>query len=78
MCYGVYISTDSPENLAERNSALVRFEKVTDVDAAPCIGVLDFPNQWCVGSKSGCSCTFRHLYSIELGFGEPESWYKNV
>ena len=28
-----------------------------------------------VGSKSGCSCTFRHLYSIELGFGEPVDWY---
>ena len=75
MCYGVYISTDSPENLAERNSDLVRFEKVTDPSADPCIGLLDFPNQWYVGSKSECSCTFRHLCSVELEFGEPEDWY---
>lgn len=74
MCYGVYISTDSGEDLTERNSELVRFEKVTDTGADPCTRLLDFPNQWYVGSKTGCSCTFRHLFSVELGFGEPEDW----
>lgn len=76
MCYGVYISTDSSEDLARRNSELVRFEKVTDPSTDPCIRLLDFPNQWYIGSKSGCSCTFRHLASIELGFSEPEDWCK--
>lgn len=75
MCYGVYISTDSPENLTVRNSELLRFEKVVDPNSDPCIHVLDFPNRWYIGSKSGCSCTFRHLYSVDLGFGEPENWY---
>ena len=75
MCYGVYISTDSPENLTNRNTDLVRFEKVADPESDPCIALLDFSEQWYVGSKSGCSCTFRHLMSIELGFGEPEDWY---
>jgi hypothetical protein len=75
MCYGVYISTDSPENLTVRNSELLRFEKVVDPNSDPCIRLLDFPNRWYVGSKSVCSCTFRHLYSVELGFGEPEDWY---
>lgn len=74
MCYGVYISTDSSEDLARWNSELVRFEKVTNPCADPCTRLLDFPNQWYVGSKSNCSCTFRHLYSIELGFSEPEDW----
>ncbi len=31
--------------------------------------------KWYVGSKSGCSCNFRHLGSTELGFGEPVDWY---
>ena len=76
MCYGVYISTDSMEDLSRRNSELVRFEKVSDSNADPCVTLLDFPNQWYVGSKSGCSCTFRHLTSIDLGFSDPVDWYK--
>jgi hypothetical protein len=75
MCYAVYISTDSTEDLSKRNSELVRFEKVTDPNADPCTRLLDLPNQWYVGSKTGCSCTFRHLMSVKLGFGEPEDWY---
>lgn len=78
MCYMVYISTDSSKNLAEYNSQLVRFEKVTYPPSDPSISVLEFSNKWEVGSKSGCSCTFRHLYinSVELGFSEPVDWYK--
>jgi hypothetical protein len=75
MCYGTYISTNSPENLTVRNSEILRLEKVGDPNLDPCIYLLDFPNRWYVGSKSVCSCTFRHLYSVELGFGEPEDWY---
>ena len=78
MCYAVYISTDSQMNLVERNSELVRFERVTDPDSDPCIALLDFPNKWYVGSKSGCGCTFRHLHTsaVELGFSEPVDWYE--
>ena len=76
MCYGVYISTGSDEDLSKHNSELVRFEKVTDSNTDPCTRLLEFPNQWYVGSKSGCSCTFRHLSSGEPMFCEPEDWYK--
>ena len=78
MCYAVYISTDSPMNLAERNSDLVRFEKVTDPHFDPCVSLLEFPHKWYVGSKSGCSCTFRHLHTsaVGLGFSEPLDWYE--
>lgn len=76
MCYALYISTDSPEDLSKRNSELVRFDKVTDSNTDPCVRLLDFPNHWYVGSKSGCSCTFRHLISIDLGFSDPVDWYK--
>lgn len=78
MCYMVYISTDSPVDLTDRNTELVRFAKVINLETDPCLSVLEFPNKWEVGSKSGCGCTFRHLYieSVELGFSEPEDWYQ--
>jgi hypothetical protein len=75
MCYSVYISTDSPEDLRVRDSELVRFEKVTDSSIDPCAQLLDFANRWYVGSKSGCSCTLRHLASSDLGFSAPVEWY---
>ena len=56
-----------------QNCDLVRFEKETP-EHAP-LDALRYPNKWFVGSRSGCSCSFRHLYSIELGFGEPVDWY---
>jgi hypothetical protein len=76
MCYAVYLSTDSPEDLAVHNSELVRFESLGVPSEDPCAASLAFANRCYVGSKSGCSCTFRHLASIELGFGEPEDWCK--
>jgi len=74
MCYEVYLSTDSQENLTTRNSELLRFKRVVDPSTDPAIQLLDFPNHWYVGSKSQCSCTFRHLHSVALGFGEPVDW----
>jgi hypothetical protein len=76
MCYGVYVSTDCGKDLSAGNSELVRFEKVGDTGVEPCIRLLFYPNRWYVGSKSGCSCTFRHLHSVELGFGKPVDWYE--
>jgi len=76
MCYGVYISTDSTRDLTSYNTDLLRFEKVVDPKSDPCIALLEHGSQWYVGSKSGCSCTFRHLKSIELGFSEPVDWYE--
>ncbi len=76
MCYSVYISTDSSEDLTKRNTEFVRFEKLTDTNNDPCTRLLDFPNRWYIGSKSGCSCSFRHLLSTDLGFAEPVDWYK--
>jgi hypothetical protein len=76
MCYGVYISTDSKQDLTSYNTDLLRFEKVADPGSDPCISLLEYASRWYVGSKSGCSCTFRHLMSIDLGFSEPVDWYK--
>ena len=74
MCYTLLLSTTSPEDLSVHNTDLVRFTK--DLPQIAEVAVLKHEHKWYVGSKSGCSCSFRHLYSIELGFGEPVQWYK--
>jgi len=73
VCYSIYLSTDSNRDLSGENSDLLRFkqEKIDE----PMRTLLQHEYQWYVGSKSGCSCTFRHLHSTELGFGEPVDWY---
>ena len=76
MCYALYLSTDSQKDLTKHNSDLVRFEPISNDDENHFTMLLKNRNKWYVGSKSGCSCTFRHLKSIELGFGEPEDWYR--
>ena len=74
MCYTLLLSTSSDEDLNQYNNELVRFSRalpsIADTDK------LKYRNKWYIGSKAGCSCTFRHLYSIELGFGEPVDWYE--
>jgi hypothetical protein len=74
VCYSICLSTDSDLDLSARNSELIRFSKETIPE--PYHSLLIYPNRWYVGSKSGCSCTFRHLYSVELGFSEPVAWYE--
>lgn len=74
MCYTLLLSTTSPEDLSVHNTDLVRFTK--DLPQIAEVAALTYEHKWYVGSKSGCSCSFRHLYSIELGFGEPVEWYK--
>lgn len=75
MCYTIYLSTDSPEDLSARNSERVRFERMSEPFFDPCTSFLEFTHQWYVGSESGCSCAFRHLTSKDLGFSEPVDWY---
>ena len=41
-----------------------------------CTVLLEFPYRWYIGSKTGCSCSFRHLLSVELGFSDPVDWYE--
>ena len=75
MCYLVYISTDFKGDLSQHNAALLAFGKdFADKDSAV-LDLLQYEHLWFVGSKAGCSCTFRHLLSVELGFGEPVKWF---
>ena len=73
MCYVIVLSTTSTGDLARYNSDRLRFSREVPDEAA--VEALHYPHQWYVGSKSGCSCTFRHLHSTELGFGPPVDWY---
>ncbi len=73
MCYVVLLSTTSDADLARHNSEFLRFER--ELPGCAAVAALRYPNRWYVGSKSGCSCTFRHLHSTELGFGPPVDWY---
>ena len=75
MCYSVYLSTDTERDLALHNTPLIRFTKDLAPEEEDIPGLMRNPHTWYVGSKSGCSCSFRHLHSIELGFGVPEDWY---
>lgn len=73
MCYLLYLSTSSPENLTRRNSEQVRFRRP---DAGDSLSTTPLANaqQWFVGSMDGCSCRFRHLADGDLDFGEPQDW----
>jgi|SRR5262245_54395680 len=74
MCYSLLLSTTSNRDLAAHNNELVRFSR--DLPTIDAVSDLKHPHKWYVGSRSGCSCSFRHLYSVELGFGEPVRWYE--
>ena len=73
MCYILFLSTSSLIDLSAESTTLVRFEnlRADDIIAAG----LHYSYKWYVGSKSGCSCSFRHLLTSDLGFGKPEDWF---
>ncbi len=75
ICYITLLSTTSENDLTINNNELVQFS--SELPGIPEEKYLNFKNKWYIGSKSGCSCDFRHLYvgSVDLGFGEPEDWY---
>lgn len=77
MCYMVYMSTDCADDLSRQSSELVRFGNPSAATSSPSPRILKHAHQWFIGSKSECSCTFRHLggESVGLGFGPPADWF---
>jgi hypothetical protein len=76
MCYVVFLSTTSPEDLSVHDTELMRFER--ELGNEPAIALLENPHRWYVGSqgpKGCCSCHFRHAIAPELGFAVPQDWY---
>ncbi|MFH0782409.1 MAG: hypothetical protein V2B20_10735 [Pseudomonadota bacterium] len=72
----MYISTNSDQDLAINNNKLIKFEKAQNEDEELPKEILSYKNIWYVGSASGCSCSFRHLMTPDLGFSEPVDWYE--
>ncbi len=75
MCYSLYLSTDCDRDMKVLNSNHVQFIKLETYVENENTHLLNLKNKWFVGSVTECSCTFRHLYSTELGFAEPQDWY---
>ena len=73
MCYELYLSTSSTEDLSRYNSEWISFGNPDRLDDRY-VGILRHERKWYVGSKSGCSCTFRYLAGGDLGFDEPQDW----
>ena len=73
MCYALLLSTTSNEDLSQYNREEIRFNQAVP-EQLP-VDRLLYPSKWYVGSRTGCSCSFRHLYEPDLGFGIPEDWF---
>ena len=73
MCYALLLSTTSNEDLSQFNREEIRFNQKVP-EHLP-VDRLLYPSKWYVGSRTGCSCSFRHLYEPDLGFGVPEDWF---
>ncbi len=73
MCYLVYVSTTSAEDLNALSNALLRLEKPKPDDQIP--DVLKYEHMWFVTDcHASCSCGFRHLMEPSLGFDIPQDW----
>ena len=73
MCYALILSTTSNDDLSRLNTEAIKFDK--NIPARLSVSDLLYSNKWYVGSRTGCSCSFRHLYGPEFEFGVPEDWF---
>lgn len=73
MCYALLLSTTSGDDLSQFNSEALRFDGAIPDRLSP--NHLLYPNHWYIGSRTGCSCSFRHLSGPEFEFGIPENWF---
>lgn len=69
------LSTTSDADLALGNNEIMQFSR--ELPGIPEETYLRHRHRWYIGSKTGCSCEFRHLHvnSVELGFGLPQDWF---
>lgn len=73
MCYSLLLSTTSSEDLSQFNAEGIRFDK--NIPGRLSVSHLLYANQWYVHSRTGCSCSFRHLYGPEFDFSVPQDWF---
>ena len=75
MCYAVYLSTDSAEDLSVHNSKLLHLSREPKPSPRiPGVDRLRYDHIWHVGTVSGCSCTLRHSTATNSEFVEPSEW----
>src|SRR5262245_2689910 len=72
MCYALLLSTTSSDDLSQLNTDAVKFNAIPERLSS---NHLLYPHKWYIGSRTGCSCSFRHLYGPEFEFGVPEDWF---
>lgn len=77
MCYLIYLSTTSQEDLSCLPSNLYHFRSITKEDDPAIINLLGHPVRWYLECQyGGCSCHFRHLDGRrETDFFPPEDWF---
>lgn len=77
MCYSIYVSTTSPENLDEAVFKHLQFNGGFEPEPnhEPLMPLLGHPRRWYLtrAEYGGCSCHFRHA-DYDLSFGPPEDW----
>ena len=73
MCYALLLSTTLDDDLSQFNSEVLRFDHTIPKNLSS--AELLYPHKWYVGSRTGCSCSFRHLYGPQFEFGVPEDWF---
>jgi len=76
VCYSIYLSTTSEEDLSVLPSTLFRFIPATEDYDVEILSLLDHPARWHLECQyGGCSCHFRHLgEGSDLGFAPPADW----
>ena len=73
MCYVLILSTTSDEDLSQFNCDEIKFN--AGVPERLPAERLKHLHKWYVGSRTTCSCTFRHLAGPDFDFGIPEDWF---
>jgi hypothetical protein len=76
MCYQIYVSTTSEEDLAALPTDLFRFELPTADDRPDILQLLAYPHKWYLACRyGGCSCHYRHLgEGSDFSFDQPQDW----
>ena len=76
MCYTIYLSTTSGEDLSDLNDGPFFFYRPSEHDDPDMLALLEHPSRWYLGSQyGGCSCHFRHVQmDREPEFVPPEDW----
>ena len=73
MCYALLLSTTSGDDLSQFDGEGIGFDK--NIPDRLSSSHLLYANKWYVRSRTGCSCSFRHLYGPEFDFSVPEDWF---